>query len=475
MRNFAILSTFFILVLALQSCNKKQDQENIKKDIGILVASIPKRLDTSKAISYNTVFFTDNLFRRLFRISGNFQYSGDLAESWTLNEKQKIITIKLKQGQKFSNGLEIKADQVVNSFNRILDKKSIPAFFFQNISGLRKINNHMLEVRYKGWHYTAFQVLTSPFWAVYFNGITPKQETPETWITSTNYKITKWNDREFIAQNDKKTVKLIPVTNSDLGGVDIIAPRANWVSEKVATQLTSINKKQWNKYLFDSFNSTIILLNNNIPLAHKKCLSKVFHSKINKSQLLGESANNSLIPKDMMGSLDNKLNQSFVGVETNLKPLKISFTIKRDEVFKELISKFISHTKVCNVFIDQKEMTRKDYLGSIVRKDFDLTIMTISALYNDPFFILSFFHSKSNFNFSGVKNKIIDKKIEQLINSETQKELIDKVNEILGEISNNGYALPVATVDLKLFINKRLSIDNAELFDLVKWDHINVN
>ena len=63
----------------------------------------------------------NQLYETLVTTNADMTYSGELAESWEITDGT-VYTFKLRQGVKFHSGREMKADDVVYTFDRILGK-----------------------------------------------------------------------------------------------------------------------------------------------------------------------------------------------------------------------------------------------------------------------------------------------------------------------------------------------------------------
>lgn len=83
----------------------------------------PKTADVQKTTDAYTLPL--NVFDRLIEAEttapGKSELVPSLAESWTVSDDGKVYTFKLRQGVLFHNGEELKADDVVYTFDRMLD------------------------------------------------------------------------------------------------------------------------------------------------------------------------------------------------------------------------------------------------------------------------------------------------------------------------------------------------------------------
>jgi peptide/nickel transport system substrate-binding protein len=111
----------------------------------------PKFLDPALMLSLNDYAIAFMIFNGLIWLDKNLQPQPDLAESWSSSDDLKTWTFKLKQGIKFQHGTPLTAEDVVYTFNRILDPdvgspvSSVLAF----IDGVEKIDDHTARFNLK--------------------------------------------------------------------------------------------------------------------------------------------------------------------------------------------------------------------------------------------------------------------------------------------------------------------------------------
>ncbi len=89
----------------------------------ILVANIedPDALDPHKTIMATASGIMAWIYEPLFYIGEDGLPKGQLAESWTVSEDSKILTVVLREGRKFHDGTPVNAEAVAFTFNRMLD------------------------------------------------------------------------------------------------------------------------------------------------------------------------------------------------------------------------------------------------------------------------------------------------------------------------------------------------------------------
>ena len=89
----------------------------------IMVANIedPDSLDPHKTIMATASTIQDWIYDELFYIGTDGLPKGLLAESWTVSEDSKTLTVILRAGRKFHDGTPVDAKAVEFTFNRLLD------------------------------------------------------------------------------------------------------------------------------------------------------------------------------------------------------------------------------------------------------------------------------------------------------------------------------------------------------------------
>lgn len=91
--------------------------ENLASELRFPLAQQVPTLDPHLSLNTN-VYVTLNIFEGLFAFDANFNPVPMLAESYDLSEDGKTYTFHLRQGVKFHNGKELKAEDVTASLNR---------------------------------------------------------------------------------------------------------------------------------------------------------------------------------------------------------------------------------------------------------------------------------------------------------------------------------------------------------------------
>ena len=105
----------------------------------VLVAAIggePDQLDPQKTSSYFAFEVLENVFDTLVEPDENLEMQPALAESWEVSEDQLTWTFHLRSGVTFHDGSEFTSEDVVYSYNRIIDEQLSNAWKFSSITDI---------------------------------------------------------------------------------------------------------------------------------------------------------------------------------------------------------------------------------------------------------------------------------------------------------------------------------------------------
>ena len=89
------------------------------------------------------------IFSNLVRFDENAQIHPDLATSWEISPDGKTYTFQLNPKAKFTNGRPVIAQDVVYSFERVLDPKTAArsAWVLERVESLEAVNDHQLVIQ----------------------------------------------------------------------------------------------------------------------------------------------------------------------------------------------------------------------------------------------------------------------------------------------------------------------------------------
>lgn len=87
------------------------------------IAGEPDQLDPQSTSAYFSFQVLENVFDTLVEPDENLEMVGALAESWEVSDDQLTYTFTLREGVTWHDGAEFTADDVVYSYNRIIDNE----------------------------------------------------------------------------------------------------------------------------------------------------------------------------------------------------------------------------------------------------------------------------------------------------------------------------------------------------------------
>jgi peptide/nickel transport system substrate-binding protein len=87
-------------------------------------ASSPRTIDPALSIQGDEYMITQNVYDNLTRVDEKLQVQPMLATRWSADPQARVWTFNLRQSVKFHHGRELKASDVVFTFERVLDPKT---------------------------------------------------------------------------------------------------------------------------------------------------------------------------------------------------------------------------------------------------------------------------------------------------------------------------------------------------------------
>ena len=94
-------------------------RDSNKTNLRITMASMPMSLDPIESIDKSSARIKAQIFETLFNLDDNLNIVPSLAESWKFTDAT-TLEITLKKGVKFHNGMELNAEDVEFSINRVI-------------------------------------------------------------------------------------------------------------------------------------------------------------------------------------------------------------------------------------------------------------------------------------------------------------------------------------------------------------------
>lgn len=147
-RTTALIGAGTAAVMLVTGCSAG-DGADLGDSSGALVAAIagePDQLDPHMTTSYFSFQVLENVYDTLVEPDENLDMQPALAESWELSEDQLTWTFQLRDDVTFHDGTEFTADDVLYSYNRIIDEELSNAWRLSAIEEITAPDEHTVEI-----------------------------------------------------------------------------------------------------------------------------------------------------------------------------------------------------------------------------------------------------------------------------------------------------------------------------------------
>ncbi len=157
LRLIVVASLFLFALLACSAEDREQGYVYYRLNAD------PTTLDPALIVDVPGGDISAKLFNGLVRLGEDFSIMPDIAKEWSISDDGLVYRFALREGVKFSNGREVKADDFKYSFERILSPatKSPRTWIFDHVvgakdysegksvevEGIRAIDDYTLEIR----------------------------------------------------------------------------------------------------------------------------------------------------------------------------------------------------------------------------------------------------------------------------------------------------------------------------------------
>jgi peptide/nickel transport system substrate-binding protein len=116
------------------------------RGITVAIGGEPDQLDPHKTTSYFSFEVLENVYDTLVEPDENLEMQPALATSWDLSDDQLTWTFHLRKGVTFQDGSDFTADDVVYSFNRIIDDKLSTAWRFSAVKDIEAVDPETVRI-----------------------------------------------------------------------------------------------------------------------------------------------------------------------------------------------------------------------------------------------------------------------------------------------------------------------------------------
>jgi peptide/nickel transport system substrate-binding protein len=132
-------------------------------------------IDPHKVTGEISMIVLNTMYERLIDLDEKSMPMPGLASKWTVSSDGLVYTFHLRQGVKFHNGRELTAEDVVYSYNRLMDPKTKYPFSpqVQNIKEVKALDKYTAQITLKAPSITLMVYMSNPYGT---HAIVPKEE-----------------------------------------------------------------------------------------------------------------------------------------------------------------------------------------------------------------------------------------------------------------------------------------------------------
>ncbi len=189
----------FILLSLLLSCSKEPE----KNEIRIAISSEPSTLDLHSTSTLTSRLIGKHIFEPLFSLDESGEIKGVIAKSYSFEDNGKILVIELRENLKFSDGEDLKAEDVISSLERYFNNYEAAANLVGESRRIYKNGNNTVIIESEN-NLSLLPLLlsSSPVEAVIMKSSLLEKENPSFIVTdiigSGPYKLSSWLRTESI-------------------------------------------------------------------------------------------------------------------------------------------------------------------------------------------------------------------------------------------------------------------------------------
>jgi peptide/nickel transport system substrate-binding protein len=146
------IAAVVLMAFGIAACSAGERVDLGDAASGNLIAAIggePDQLDPQKTSAYFSFEVLENVFDTLVEPDQALEMRPALAESWDVTPDQLTWTFHLRKGVTFHDGSPFSADDVVYSFNRIINEKLSNAYKFSSVSSVTAVDPATVKITVK--------------------------------------------------------------------------------------------------------------------------------------------------------------------------------------------------------------------------------------------------------------------------------------------------------------------------------------
>jgi peptide/nickel transport system substrate-binding protein len=181
-------------------------------------------IDPHKVTGEISMIVLNNIYERLIDLDEKNMPMPGLASKWSVSSDGLVYTFHLRQGVKFHNGREMTADDVVYTYNRLMDPKTKYPFSpqVQNIKEVKALDKYTAQITLKAPSITLMVYMSNPYGT---HAIVPREEVEKQGGTLTRpvgtgpYKFVEYVPDKHVIIERNKEYKASNLPTSGTGGM----------------------------------------------------------------------------------------------------------------------------------------------------------------------------------------------------------------------------------------------------------------
>lgn len=227
-----------------------EKKETKASEMHIAISANPPSLDPQSINSNIVGGLGVHIYEPLFAMSENYEPTPVLAKSYEVSEDGTVYTIKLREGVKFHNGEEMKADDVVASMNRWLEV-SAKAKTLIGGSVFEKVDDYTVTLKVNQASSDIIMILASPiqFAAIYPADVaeTATAEGIKEYIGTGPYKVADWKQDQYVKLEKNEAYQPAEEVSTGLAGEKKAATETLYfdVVTDTATRIAGVQSGQY--------------------------------------------------------------------------------------------------------------------------------------------------------------------------------------------------------------------------------------
>jgi len=224
-KSISILIIFLLILLtaSITACQSKtppgeinNTMESKKNNLIIALPENIQSLDPQNTNSLNSMRVIANINETLVKLAENGELVPGLAEKWEVSSDGLEYIFYIKKGIKFHNGEELKADDVVFTFERAMASPFAGAVF-GSVKSVEKIDEYAVKVTLKYQYVPFLAALTAPVSSIVNKNAveTAKEEYGRNPVGTGAYKFVAWvsGDKVDLEAFGEYHVGAVPIKN----------------------------------------------------------------------------------------------------------------------------------------------------------------------------------------------------------------------------------------------------------------------